>query len=45
MQGITASGGYYVSAGCDKIVAEPTVITGSIGVIFSQMIIKDLEII
>lgn len=31
--GIAASGGYYISAQCDKIVAEPTCITGSIGVI------------
>lgn len=27
-----ASGGYYISAGCDKIVSEPTTLTGSIGV-------------
>lgn len=31
--GIAASGGYYVSCGADEIVAEPTCITGSIGVI------------
>ena len=31
--GVAASGGYYVAAGCDKIVAHPTTITGSIGVI------------
>jgi len=29
---VAASGGYYISAGCDKIFAEPTTITGSIGV-------------
>lgn len=29
---VAASGGYYVSAGCDWIVAEPTTFTGSIGV-------------
>ena len=31
--GIAASGGYYVSCSADEIVAEPTCITGSIGVI------------
>lgn len=29
---VAASGGYYISAACDKIYAEPTTITGSIGV-------------
>jgi protease-4 len=32
MGGYAASGGYWVSAGADKIVAEPGTITGSIGV-------------
>jgi protease IV len=32
---VSASGGYYVAAACDKIVAHPGTITGSIGVIFS----------
>jgi protease-4 len=32
---VSASGGYYVAAACDYIVAEPGTITGSIGVIFS----------
>jgi protease IV len=32
---VSASGGYYVAAACDKIVAEPGTVTGSIGVIFS----------
>ncbi|HZN63488.1 MAG TPA: signal peptide peptidase SppA [Planctomycetota bacterium] len=31
--GVAASGGYYVSCACDRIVAHPTTITGSIGVI------------
>jgi len=30
---VAASGGYYISAACDRIFAEPTTITGSIGVI------------
>ena len=32
MGGVAASGGYFVSAGADAIYAEPTTITGSIGV-------------
>jgi len=36
MGGVAASGGYYMSAPADSIFAEPTTITGSIGVI-SQM--------
>ncbi len=32
MGDLAASGGYYISAGADKIFAEPTTITGSIGV-------------
>lgn len=33
MGGLCASGGYYVSSAADEIIAEPTTITGSIGVI------------
>jgi len=33
MEDIAASGGYYISAAADMIVAHPTTITGSIGVI------------
>jgi len=33
MMGVAASGGYYVAAACDYIVAHPSTITGSIGVI------------
>jgi protease-4 len=32
MGDVAASGGYYISVGADKIYAEPTTITGSIGV-------------
>jgi protease-4 len=42
MQTIGTSGGYYTSVACDKIVAEPTVITGSIGVISSYLVVKGL---
>lgn len=40
--GVAASGGYYVSCATDHIVAEPTCITGSIGVIAQSFIFKDL---
>ena len=33
MMGVAASGGYYVAAACDAIIAHPSTITGSIGVI------------
>ena len=36
MRDLAASGGYYVSAGADHIVAEPTALTGSIGVILGS---------
>jgi len=32
---VSASGGYYIASACDKIIAHPGTITGSIGVIFS----------
>lgn len=53
MQDMAASGGYYIAVAADKIVAHPTTITGSIGVImpivnFSELIgkygIKDASI-
>jgi protease IV len=34
MQDVTASGGYYISAAADHIVANETTLTGSLGVIF-----------
>ncbi len=42
MQGLAASGGYYTSVACDKIVAEPTAITGSIGVIMGHFVLQQL---
>jgi protease-4 len=42
MQGIAASGAYYASVGCDKIVAEPTVLTGSIGVVMRYLVFQEL---
>lgn len=40
MGGVAASGGYYISAPGDTIYAEPTTITGSIGVIMPLPVIK-----
>lgn len=42
LSSVAASGGYYIAAGCDTIIAAPETITGSIGVIaaipnFSKM--------
>ncbi len=42
MQGVAASGGYYTSVACEKIMAEPTAITGSIGVISWYMVVREL---
>ncbi len=42
MQGTAASGGYYVSVACETIVAEPTTITGSIGVIAGHFVLQEL---
>jgi protease IV len=33
MMGVAASGGYYVASACDTIIAHPSTLTGSIGVI------------
>ena len=37
-----ASGGYFISLAGDKIVAEPSSITGSIGVLGGKLVFKDL---
>ncbi len=42
MQGVAASGGYYASVACEKIIAEPTAITGSIGVITEFFVVQQL---
>ncbi len=41
MGGVAASGGYYISAPADAILAEPTTVTGSIGVIMQLFIVKE----
>src|SRR5207244_13147576 len=40
MSDVAASGGYYISAGADKIIAEPSTITGSIGVVAVEPVVK-----
>jgi protease-4 len=42
MQGLAASGGYYTAVACEKIIAEPTTITGSIGVIWNYFVLQEL---
>lgn len=42
MEGVAASGGYYTSVACEQIVAEPTTITGSIGVMFGHFVLQQL---
>jgi protease-4 len=42
MGSVAASGGYYVSCGATRIVANPGTLTGSIGVIFQFMHFKQL---
>ena len=42
MGSVAASGGYYVSCGASRIVANPGTLTGSIGVIFQFMHFKQL---
>lgn len=39
---VSASGGYYIGSACDKIIAEPGTLTGSIGVILSVMNVEGL---
>ena len=42
MGSMAASGGYYVASACDKIVANPGTLTGSIGVIMQIANVEDL---
>jgi len=39
---VAASGGYYMAMGCDEILAQPTTITGSIGVVAMRFNLKSL---
>jgi protease-4 len=42
MSGVAGSGGYYISMGARKIVAQPSTLTGSIGVIFGKFNVRGL---
>ena len=42
MGNVAGSGGYYISVGADKILAEPSTLTGSIGVIGGKLILGKL---
>lgn len=40
MGDVAASGGYYIAAGASKIIAQPSTVTGSIGVVGGKPVIK-----
>ncbi|CAN5902633.1 signal peptide peptidase SppA [soil metagenome] len=42
MSDVAASGGYYISMGCDKVLAEPGTLTGSIGVVGGKIAVGGL---
>ncbi|HQZ82339.1 MAG TPA: signal peptide peptidase SppA [Pyrinomonadaceae bacterium] len=42
MSDVAASGGYYVACNANKIIAEPTTITGSIGLFMGKPVVKGL---
>jgi protease-4 len=42
MDSVAASGGYYIAVACDRVIANPGSITGSIGVIMQWLNTKDL---
>lgn len=42
MSDVAASGGYYIACNATKIVAEPTTITGSIGIFMGKPVVKGL---
>jgi protease IV len=42
IMGVGASGGYYVAAAADEIIAHPTAVTGSIGVIMMKFNVEGL---
>jgi protease-4 len=41
MGNVAGSGGYFVAAGCTKIVAQPGTLTGSIGVVAGKLVTRD----
>lgn len=42
MGDVAGSGGYYIAMGCDRIIATPGTVTGSIGVVGGKMAIRGL---
>ncbi len=42
MMGLAASGGYYIALPADLIIAHPTTVTGSVGVIFMRPVVSGL---
>jgi protease-4 len=42
MSDVAGSGGYYIAAAADKIVAHPATLTGSIGVVGGKMLVRGL---
>jgi protease-4 len=38
---VAASGGYYIAAPCSEIIARPSTITGSIGVVGGKIVLRD----
>lgn len=42
MSDVAASGGYYIAMGANKIFAQPSTITGSIGVVYGKFYLKGL---
>ena len=42
MGSTAASGGYFISLGCDKVLADEATLTGSIGVFGGKLVFKDL---
>jgi protease-4 len=42
MSDVAASGGYYIACNADKIVAEPSTVTGSIGMFLGKPVVKGL---
>jgi protease IV len=43
MSNVAGSGGYYIAAAADKIVAEPATLTGSIGVVGGKILLNGLS--
>ncbi len=41
MGNLAASGGYFVAAGCSRIVAQPGTLTGSIGVVAGKLVTRE----